>query len=536
VAEEKDEKLEFLKREEIRTMGKDVAKLREEEARKEQGRVTKLSTAEKEKQEREKAERIRKEMEERKSGEEKIQREREETARLQTEEEAKKEKELAERVRREAEIARQKEEEVKGERERIARLKADEEARKKQEIEERIRREAELKRQREEQEKREQEQVVRIRAEEEARKEQERVEQIRREAEEKRRGEEAKREQEKIARIKREAEEQKRKEEEARKEREELEEKLKRLKAQGETKKEQERVERIRKETQERMKTEFEAQKKAEMPAERKRLFIKPSSRFEKILIRFLLFILIILPLAFLFTFWFWYLVVREGQSFPFLPRETATEETRSQETTRTVFPAEETRPGQELVIPPSLIPVEDTRTITISPGQDIRPLLSQVLKENFGENRFTRIVIVDAENNKVFGLGDFFTSFLVKTPTPFYDHLSDNFTLFAYSVRRINRLGLIAEVKNREGFSELLSQWETTMEQDTEPLFAFLGKKGSPIISNFRSIQYVGTVFRYQTISLDDFGICYTFTKDHFVLTSSLESIFITTNRLLNI
>ncbi|MCH8244418.1 hypothetical protein IIB97_00840 [Patescibacteria group bacterium] len=35
-----DEKLEFLKREEVRTMAKDIAKIREEEAKKERGRIS----------------------------------------------------------------------------------------------------------------------------------------------------------------------------------------------------------------------------------------------------------------------------------------------------------------------------------------------------------------------------------------------------------------------------------------------------------------------------------------------------------------
>ena len=45
--EEEKEKLEFLKREEIRTMQKDIAKLREIEAQKERERIAILKTEEK---------------------------------------------------------------------------------------------------------------------------------------------------------------------------------------------------------------------------------------------------------------------------------------------------------------------------------------------------------------------------------------------------------------------------------------------------------------------------------------------------------
>ena len=51
--EKKDEKLEFLKREEIRTMQKDIARLREIEAQKERERIAALKIEEKTKKEKE---------------------------------------------------------------------------------------------------------------------------------------------------------------------------------------------------------------------------------------------------------------------------------------------------------------------------------------------------------------------------------------------------------------------------------------------------------------------------------------------------
>jgi len=66
------EKKEFLLREEIRTMKKDIARLQEAEAQKERERIAALKTEEEAKEEREKTERVRREAEERRKVEEKV--------------------------------------------------------------------------------------------------------------------------------------------------------------------------------------------------------------------------------------------------------------------------------------------------------------------------------------------------------------------------------------------------------------------------------------------------------------------------------
>ncbi|MDI6591553.1 MAG: hypothetical protein QME61_01240 [Patescibacteria group bacterium] len=68
--EEIEEKKEFLKREEIKTMAKDIARLREAEAQKERERIAALKIEEEKKEEREKIEKKRKEEEKREIEEE----------------------------------------------------------------------------------------------------------------------------------------------------------------------------------------------------------------------------------------------------------------------------------------------------------------------------------------------------------------------------------------------------------------------------------------------------------------------------------
>jgi len=102
-----DKKLEFLKREEIKTMAKDIARLREEEAKKEREKITTLKTEEGARTEKEKIERIRKatEVEELKPGElEEAEKKIEETQKTEKEKAKEAEERIIEEIRKEAEL------------------------------------------------------------------------------------------------------------------------------------------------------------------------------------------------------------------------------------------------------------------------------------------------------------------------------------------------------------------------------------------------------------------------------------------------
>lgn len=101
--EEPKEKKELLAREEVRTMEKDIARLREEEAQRERERITKLKTEEEAQRERERMERKKREVEER----EKAAKEAREKMEAQKATQA--QKEAGEREKREEERKRQEE-------------------------------------------------------------------------------------------------------------------------------------------------------------------------------------------------------------------------------------------------------------------------------------------------------------------------------------------------------------------------------------------------------------------------------------------
>ncbi len=246
---------------------------------------------------------------------------------------------------------------------------------------------------------------------------------------------------------------------------------------------------------------------KKEVPEKKiSKISFKKPSFAQKLWIRIVLTLLLVAVIAGIATFWYWYLVVREAPLTPPVTQE-------------------------EVVIPPALISTERTQTLEISSSIEIPLLLSQIIKEDLGENQLTRILIKNTEENKILGLKEFFESFAVTSPQDFYEKTENNFTLFIYSSQGENRLGFIVETK--EELLSLLKDWETTMEADFEDLFLVLGKTGPAPISEFKEAGYEDEVFRYLSFPSENFGVCWALVDNYFILTSSGESILRTIDKI---
>ena len=148
------------------------------------------------------------------------------------------------------------------------------------------------------------------------------------------------------------------------------------------------------------------------------------------------------------------------------------------------------------------------------------------------------QILIKNLENEQWLSFKEFLEGFQIKTPEGFYQGLGEDFTLFAYSQATDKRLGFIIKIGEKENFKNLLESWEETMEEDFGNLFFLMGKEGSALIPIFRDANYKGVVFRYQTFSKKDLGICYSIfqqtqdgeltepiSEEFFIFTSSYES-----------
>ena len=236
----------------------------------------------------------------------------------------------------------------------------------------------------------------------------------------------------------------------------------------------------------------------------------KKSFPFRKILVRGI--VVLILILAAGFFYWF------------FSAREKETKEPSPSETEPSIT---EEVPGEvpEIIIPPSLLTTVSTRTLKVSSGEELPSLITQLLVEEFESLGAYRILIEDTRENKLFGLEEFFQAFEIEPPEGFLAKLDNDFTLFLKTDENYNSLGLIAKVEEAEGLLGLIQAWEETMPQDTEKLFSALGKEEPAIASSFRTSTYKRAGFRYLTISKADFGLCYGWFDDYFVMTSSFSS-----------
>ncbi|MBL7142382.1 MAG: glycoside hydrolase family 3 protein [Candidatus Pacebacteria bacterium] len=236
----------------------------------------------------------------------------------------------------------------------------------------------------------------------------------------------------------------------------------------------------------------------------------KPSSSFKKILIRISAVVIILL----LVGFFYWLFAVGK------LPKgEIARPET---EIVTEATPTEEVVEEPKIVIPVSLISTGSTETMEITNAAAIPQMFPQIMQKTY-EDGYARILFQNTAENKIVGLNEFLGAFAVKIPEEVLAGLEDDFTLFIYSSKGVNRLGFITKTKG--DISPLMISWELTMETDTETLFAALGKETKALASSFKNSSYQGKSFRFLTISKEDFGICYTLLDDYFVFATSFES-----------
>ena len=234
------------------------------------------------------------------------------------------------------------------------------------------------------------------------------------------------------------------------------------------------------------------------------------ASTFEKFFVRVLIIGFLMAIWAGIFTFWYWFLTKEKTTLFP--PSSEVEEETVS---------------NPEPVVPSSLIPVTETKTLEIASTEELESKLSEFLKVGgSSSSSFYRILIKNSSENKILDMKEVFDALQVKAPETFYQKINLAFTFFLYPSEEYNRLGFVAEVNEGQDLSTFLKSWEGTMEEDFETLFTLIDKQGPSLISYFRTAKYQGVSFRFQTFSKKDMGICYAILGSKLIWTSSWESL----------
>lgn len=192
------------------------------------------------------------------------------------------------------------------------------------------------------------------------------------------------------------------------------------------------------------------------------------------------------------------------------------------------VVPSEEETP--EIVIPPSLIPVKETKILGVAKAEDIDDAFNQLMTEEIPEGDFVQVVIKNDEENRLAYLEDLATAFQVEVPPEIYHKLMPDYTLAIYSQKQGKRVALIGVVKEETGLKEILKNWETEIKENG---VSVSGEKVLTLVPYFRTAFHNDIGFRYLTISKSDFGICYAWFDNYFVLTTSFESLKKTTDEL---
>jgi len=240
---------------------------------------------------------------------------------------------------------------------------------------------------------------------------------------------------------------------------------------------------------------------------------IRPSL-LKKVLVRGILFLLCLLFIG----FFYWLFVVRKP-----IPPEVPSP------------PPEEVVEKPKIIIPPSLILVEETRIFEISTTEEIPEVFNQSMAVELPENSFTRLAIKNLSENRLVSLEELSSAFQIEVPDSYppttlpperapkiFQKLEPDYTLALYSQKQGKRVALIAKVKEAEGLLELLKNWEKKIKE--EGVF-ISGQKISTQVSYFRTAFHQKVGFRYLTISKEDLGICYAWFDDYFVVTTSFES-----------
>lgn len=253
--------------------------------------------------------------------------------------------------------------------------------------------------------------------------------------------------------------------------------------------------------------------------------FKKPST-IQKILVRVIAVVLVFLTIG----FFYWLLTEK-------LPGQKAVPETKP--------PAEE----EEIIIPPfeeeeiiteepeitvsdSLILTDATKTVEIASLGDLPQSLNEALQE-ITEPGTTRIVVKNNSEARLIGLAEFFEGFEIMIPGELLPIVSNDFTLFDLFSGNGHRLALVATSSDPESAYNTIRNWEETMEQDLKPITALLTDYESPYSSSFRTTYYGEVYFRYQTLTRQDLGLCYTLYNNNLILTTSFEGLKEAVNQL---
>ncbi len=246
---------------------------------------------------------------------------------------------------------------------------------------------------------------------------------------------------------------------------------------------------------------------------EQKPVFLKAKTHSEKIIIRIIVIGVLLFILLNGLAFGYWYFIRK-----------------RVVEIIPATQPAPVVKVEEPSVPPPAPVPVlffnaVQEKIIKIAPTDNLLLLLSGILQEEFPQG-FTRIRLQNTEGSASVTTREFLDKAALAVPEPLLSLLNEDFMLFVYSSLNRKRLGFIGELALAEGVQDILTSWETTLEQDTKQIWEIIGQKGAAYTPFFRQSVHQNNLVRFQTFSVLDFGVVYTLFGTKLILATSFESL----------
>ena len=187
--------------------------------------------------------------------------------------------------------------------------------------------------------------------------------------------------------------------------------------------------------------------------------------------------------------------------------------------------------PTEEINIPASLIPADETKILKIESGMSFKNLLRDEIGLEQIPQTLKRIVAVK-NKTEILSLNELSENLNIAIYPYVLSELKNNYTLVIYGQNSEKVIGLIVEANNPDKIKGQARFWETTMSEDLKNLFLFR-KPGDPTTTFFRDNIYKNVAIRYINFPNPDLTIDYAIWNNLFIISTSRESMYNIIDRL---
>lgn len=266
----------------------------------------------------------------------------------------------------------------------------------------------------------------------------------------------------------------------------------------------------------------FNTPESPEAPSSKSRLIVR---------LAIIIFVAFIVFNAILFGYWQLQLrgvvpAVSLPFSLPFISQQAETPTSQQDEPTPTSQP---TSPSAS----PTLIPAPSSRleqilnftpiTLQFGNQQELASLILEA-KQTTQLPGLVQLVLQERNTSARLDARVFFEVFGVVPSAAVSSQLQNDALFFVHRDARGSKFGFVAEVLNVSQAQQGLVGWENSLETSLSPLASFWGQKGLGYNSSFRETIYQGIPVRFQTFSTQDVGIVYAFVENYLIFSSSFE------------